>query len=373
MILSKPFVALVTAWRYNTFFRSRIVLTGFYAVILWLILSLNAFFVYLWSQSSLDGLDIISVEQVKDILDEDFSWLSVDEIELEKEWGSMIYSVEFAKWKEIHIDAVTWHVFLADEDHGWLRHEFLESFTENLIYINLIMFLIGVILSYLLAGKTLAPIKVKMDEQDRFVADAAHELRNPLAAIRISLENLITKANKKDVEKILDETVRLSDIAEDLLSLSHENQNHKAKKDISIWKICDRAMSELLPYAESRKVMMVVTWTDIIIKWDKSAWQKVIYNLTHNAIKFADKETDVVLSIEKNKLSVTNMWSIISKQEASKIFDRFYKSDKARTTSQDSWSGIWLSIVKQVVENHGYKIEVTSSKKTWTTFTIFFR
>ena len=121
---------------------------------------------------------------------------------------------------------MTGNILEHEEDHESMSDEFLENFLRNLLLTNLVILLLAAILSYFLAGKTLAPIQRKIQQQDQFVADAAHELRNPLAGIRLTLENILHEKNshEKDIKNVLRETLRLSKITEDLLILAKQKE-----------------------------------------------------------------------------------------------------------------------------------------------------
>ena len=127
--------------------------------------------------------------------------------------------MEFSDDTKIEIDIMTGNILEHEEDHESMSDEFLENFLRNLLLTNLVILLLAAILSYFLAGKTLAPIQRKIQQQDQFVADAAHELRNPLAGILLTLENILHEKNshEKDIKNVLRETLRLSKITEDPL------------------------------------------------------------------------------------------------------------------------------------------------------------
>jgi signal transduction histidine kinase len=106
------------------------------------------------------------------------------------------YTFVFANEEEIKIDAFTQKIFLEDENINFQQY-FSQDFEEILLALNFLILFLSGFLAWLLAGKTLEPIRQKMEEQKRFIADSSHELRNPLSAISATCESMIRMPSKK--------------------------------------------------------------------------------------------------------------------------------------------------------------------------------
>ena len=100
--------------------------------------------------------------------------------------------------------------------------------------------------------------------------------------------------------------------------------------------------------------------------------QTIVYNLLHNAIKFADKDSVVTIAWDKTALTVQNQGEVINPSDVPYIFDRFYKGNKSRAFTDNHSNGLGLAIVKEIVDQIGGTISVVSNKTDGTTFTVQF-
>ncbi len=262
-------------------------------------------------------------------------------------------------------------------------NEFFENFSSDtgffLLYLNLFIFFLSSFLSYFLAWKTLVPIKLKMEEQDQFIADVSHELRNPLWAILVSCESLLRDSkltlidSREGFYDISVETKRLIDISEWLIEIIKNTWNTTPDShEINIFELIWEIEAILWLEIENKKISFQNDIeTDYFMIWNRQDFMRVFYNLIQNAIKFSKDGGIVEIANDAHEcISITDYGIGISKKEISNIFRRFYKIDGARSF-ESKWSGLWLSIVKETLLKYKYNIRVESTQWKWTTFTIY--
>jgi len=260
--------------------------------------------------------------------------------------------------------------------------EIQDSLINILIISDILILLITLILSYLSARKTLAPLEEAYKKQMRFVSDAAHELRTPLAVMRAGSEVILRKERieseyKKFIEESLDEVKRLTTLSNDLLFLAHNDKKKNIlMSEISFSEICEKQIEKMLAYASVKNIVLKNDIDkNLIIKGNKDDLIRLVINLLKNAIDYNKPEGIVTLSLKRINneiiLSIIDTGIGIKKENISQIFERFYKVDKSRKQNSSS-TGLGLSIVKEIVYEHSGLIKVDSTIDKGTTFTVTF-
>lgn len=234
---------------------------------------------------------------------------------------------------------------------------------------------------YLLAGLTLKPIKVMVDEQNRFITDASHELRTPLTSLRSEIEvnlrdkNLTLVEAKKLLESNLEEVNNLQYLSDNLIKLAQTHKFTGIKfENVSLLKLSESAVKKVEKLANKKKVQIDNTVEDINIKGDRPSLIELFVIFLDNAIKYSTENTKVNLSTKKsgNKvlLEIKDQGTGIDKKDLPHLFDRFYRADRARTKQDADGFGLGLSIAKQIIDKHKGSIEVKSIVNEGTIFTI---
>ena len=224
-----------------------------------------------------------------------------------------------------------------------------------------------------------------VDRQQQFVADAAHELRGPLAAIQSSLEVAITQERTADdyretVAEVLEETRHLSRLANDLLLLAETGDEGRSRpRDrVDLAAIARQAAGMFAGVGEERGVCVVMEPGDAaIVEADPAQIRQVLSNLLDNALRFTRAGGRVMVRVAQDAangeavLTVTDTGTGIAPDHIERVFDRFYKADTSRTRDESGRSGgLGLAICKAIVEHHGGRIGVTSTPGTGTTFAV---
>jgi len=203
-----------------------------------------------------------------------------------------------------------------------------------------------------------------------FVANVSHELRTPLTSIRAMAETLQDGA-MQDVsvachflKTIIDETGRLTRISEDLLHLSQAESQSPEKMKFNLAELCEEVSSRLKMQAQKAGIRLL---TDLPTRLDVTAnhdqIEQVLVNLLDNAIKYTPANGEVRLAAEKSGgvfvVRVKDTGIGIMPEDVPRIFERFYRVDKARSR-RSGGTGLGLSIVKHIVEAHGGHVRVDS-------------
>jgi two-component system OmpR family sensor kinase len=221
------------------------------------------------------------------------------------------------------------------------------------------------------------------DRLRRFVADASHELRTPITAIRGFSELYRQGAvqgeqpTKDLVARIEGESVRMSTLVEDLLLLARLDEERQMEmKPINLVDIVNAAVSSARVSNPHHKIEFEKPSHEIFILGDAPRVHQVIANLLANAGVHTPMGSQVALTISQEALGVAVAVSDngpgLSPEAQSKIFQRFYRADPSRARVDGEGSGLGLSIVDAVMRAHGGSVSVQSEPGNGAKFTLFF-
>ncbi|MEZ2717629.1 PAS domain-containing sensor histidine kinase [Niallia circulans] len=227
--------------------------------------------------------------------------------------------------------------------------------------------------------------ELKKLEQIRkdFVANVSHELKTPITSIKGFSETLLDGAmeDKETLEEflriILKESHRLQTLIQDLLDLSKLEQHHFAlnKEEFNLMEILNKATKMLEGRAEAKNIKLLFPQANEIvqIEGDRSRLTQVFLNLITNAVIYTPNDGEItVYVVEKKKkieIRIQDTGIGIEQEEIPRIFERFYRVDKARSRNSGG-TGLGLAIVKHLVELHRGTIQVESEMGEGTTFTV---
>jgi signal transduction histidine kinase len=258
-----------------------------------------------------------------------------------------------------------------------LLEEAKSRILQSLIFINLGILVAAALLGYYLSGKTLEPISKMMDEQYRFVSDASHELKTPITAMKSTLEVALRdpdmKLNdaKQTLATSLEEVNSLQKLAEGLLELS--SNNSQQIEQLNLDQIVHQSVKKLEPLAKSKKIEIQTKLKKVIIMGEPERLGRAITIILDNAIKYSKPKTKIITSVsvqgKKVLIKVKDHGVGIDSKDIPMIFNRFYRSDKARST--DGY-GLGLSIAKKIVEDLNGYIKIESIKDRGTTVSMTF-
>ncbi|MBU1104671.1 HAMP domain-containing histidine kinase [Candidatus Parcubacteria bacterium] len=253
----------------------------------------------------------------------------------------------------------------------------------SLIVINTGIFIVSAGLGYFLAGRTLRPIKKMLEDQNRFISDASHELKTPITALKTSLEvglrdkNLTLAKAKELVAENLSDVNRLQKLTESLLSISNfqSNANLSNLTNLSLDEILETAKKQTSSLARIKKIKVKLEKTDQKIFGDKNSLAELFVVLLDNAIKYNRKGGNVDITFKNTAnmavAEISDSGIGISKEDLPHIFDRFYRADSARSQENHNGFGLGLSIAKQIVDNHHGKIVAESEIGKGSIFSVY--
>jgi heavy metal sensor kinase len=229
----------------------------------------------------------------------------------------------------------------------------------------------------------LARLENSFKEQQRFIADASHELRTPLAVLRGETEVALGKTRTIDeyqqsLSLIQDEAERLSRIVEDLFILARQPINTRAalnKERVSLndaVRDCARA-AQVLAVRKGVRLKLETDSPSIALNGDEELIRRLILNLLDNAVKYTPAGGEISLALGRQngsaEIVVRDTGIGIPEAAQPRVFDRFYRVDKARARVMGG-AGLGLSIAQWIVEVHGGEITLASTPGEGSSFTV---
>ena len=215
--------------------------------------------------------------------------------------------------------------------------------------------------------------------QTDFVANLSHELKTPIGAVAALADSLNGETQTEVVwrlaERIVTESHRMSRIVDDLLDLSRvEFGGTEEWTDIDLAAVLVEVVSTNQYAAKRQGLGLSLTGSsELLVRGDRSQLVSVFSNLVDNAIKYSEiggvVNVNSTVKDDEIVLSVTDHGIGIAERDQKRIFERFYRVDKARSRATGG-TGLGLSIVRHIVLEHGGAIDVRSEEGVGSTFTV---
>lgn len=230
-------------------------------------------------------------------------------------------------------------------------------------------------------NETLARLETSFEQLRRFTADASHELRTPLTAIRsvgeVALQNPGDAPYYREmIGSMLEEVDRLTRLVESLLTISRADAGNiqLQKSPLSVLDLAKESAAMLDVLAEEKDQTIAVSGdASVTVNADRLILRQALINLIHNAVKYSHEggaiQVDVHAVNRAAVIEVRDSGPGIAPEHADKIFQRFYRVDKARSRAEGG-AGLGLSIVKWAVSAHGGKVELSRDSSSGCTFII---
>jgi signal transduction histidine kinase len=242
----------------------------------------------------------------------------------------------------------------------------------NLIYFNILILILSSLFSYFSAKRTMRPIEEMVTSQNRFIADASHELKTPLTAMKAEIEvNLRDKKlklvdSKKLLQSNLEEVSKLETLSNALLNLAKYQEDIKLEfKKLSLAEIIVEAYEKIEKIAQEKSIEFNNNFEEVYIKGDKQSLVELFVILLDNAVKYSPKNSKVAINIfKKDKYATVEIKDHgigIKASDLPHIYDRFYRADHSRNKEKADGYGLGLSIAKRIIKLHNGAIICQSS------------
>lgn len=257
------------------------------------------------------------------------------------------------------------HIYYAAATHtlGWL------------LGLIVVLFGAGGLGSYYLAGKSIKPINEMYDKQKQFTADASHEMRTPLSVLKLSCqgvqtddESKLSEFSQETVQMMEEEIDRLTRLTENLMTLARTDSNNLQLNfsQLDLSQMVSKVVQQMRLVAAAKGITIEeLVQENITIFGDANGLNRLLIILLDNAVKYSPKATTIKVSLNMEHhnilMKITDQGEGISDEDKNKVFDRFYRVDKARSRSMGGL-GLGLSLAKAIVTEHKGKIWIEDNE-----------
>ncbi len=262
----------------------------------------------------------------------------------------------------------------------------LQKSTYAMVVLGIVALLLATVLGHILSGRAMVPLREAYEKQRQFAADASHELRTPLAVVMASadlLENdpsITSPFLKQVIADVRDEVKKMTRLVSDLLLVARsDNKALKLKlQKFDAAELLSQTARLMQPLADKKHIALDIRNRDAhVIQADEQKIKQLMLILVDNAVKYTPDGGEVHVGFEKApqgrvRFFVQDTGIGIAKEDQRRIFDRFYRVDKARSREMGG-NGLGLSIAQEIVNLHQGSIEVTSTVGKGTRFTVELR
>lgn len=301
-----------------------------------------------YSYEILDGSDLFDTNKISEIVNASFSRypeVSASSI------GKIYYRISLVRGGQLLVAADMTYYF--------------EKAVTNTLRVLLFLVVFYVILFFVVWGfsyKIFQPIKESLYKQRKFISDASHELKTPIAVISANADVLKTNEENRYIDSIKSQTKRLNLLVTDMLTLARMDESHKTLVKETFC-LSDVVTEAVLPFDavsfENGKVLLSEIEKNVEYYGNRESVKKMIDILLDNAVKYATKGGTIKVTLVKTTLIVTNSGSDVKDADSNKIFERFYRGESSRSR-ETGGSGLGLSIAKSIATQNGWNITAKS-------------
>ena len=239
---------------------------------------------------------------------------------------------------------------------------------------------------WFLAKRNLAPVERSIEQQQRFMADASHELRTPAAVLRAEADVTLSRASRSEAEYrssmsvVQDAARRLTRIVDDIFLLARADAGHLVLRaeEVELADIVVDAVRAAQAIGAMRDVTIDLTHAvEARVRADADLLGRVLLNLLDNAVKYSSPGSTVHVRMASAAGSVTvtvvDRGSGIPPASQERVFERFYRVDTARSRAENSatsGAGLGLPIARRIAELHGGRLDLVASRAGHTEFAL---
>ncbi len=269
--------------------------------------------------------------------------------------------------------------FISDPE---VLEEAKDRIVISLIFVNTGIFIVSGGLGYILAGRTLKPIQEMLDEQNRFISDASHELKTPITSLKSAFEVYLRNPkptlskSKILIKESLGETNKLQTLTESLLQLAQYKKLNGSREftKVELEEVVYESVKRVKPKADLAGIKIRKDINSFNMLGNKDSLVNLVTIILDNAIKYSKKNSIVLISSTKKSgkglIIIRDQGIGIAKKDLPHIFDRFYRADLSRSKVKADGYGLGLAIAKEIVKEHGGAIKVESKIRKGSVFSI---
>jgi signal transduction histidine kinase len=242
---------------------------------------------------------------------------------------------------------------------------------EDMLLINVVALVVGGVLSYWFAGRTLKPIEEAHTAQARFASDASHELRTPLTNMKLENEVFLRQKNftsqeaRELIGSNLEEVQRLEDLSTNLLALTQYGHTPLTLKSVAAASLINEAVKLAQPQAGRKQITIHTEVKSANIRGHRESLVQLLGILLDNAIKYGPEKGTVTVGGQRQEgyyvLWVQDEGKGIAEKDLPHIFERLYRGDTARTSKEGGY-GLGLSLAQAIAQANGAEIRAENTK-----------
>lgn len=234
-----------------------------------------------------------------------------------------------------------------------------DDIKDKIFSLVLFVVLILVITSLFLVKLILKPLRKNLQLLDNFIKDATHELNTPISTILTNTELLSKKSVDLSilnyVTRIKTASITISNLYEDLVFITLNHKNFEVVEKIDLNELFRQRVDYFDTFFKTRDLKIVLNEEKSSINMDRKKAIRLIDNLLSNAIKYSNRKTNIELNITSNSFSITNEGKGMTKDEISRVFDRYSRFDKTQ-----GGFGLGFNIIYNIAKEYKLKIDITS-------------
>jgi len=261
-------------------------------------------------------------------------------------------------------------------------HRQLQQYATQLVFANIGGLVLTLVASFFIAKAALRPLEQAIALQRQFTNDASHDLRTPLAVIRMETSAALHSATQLPPAlagciRIIDEQAqRMDRLIEQLLTLAHVDAGSALNREPTDLRcVVNDVVRDLTPLAQAKNIELDVSRTEpAVVLGDELKLSQLVTNLVDNAIKYSPDTSRVSVSVWQHRdaafVTVSDAGNGIPAGELENIFRRFQRLDSVRSTNGRSGHGLGLPLCRWIARAHGGDVAVDSREGQGSTFTV---
>ncbi len=242
--------------------------------------------------------------------------------------------------------------------------------------VGIVCWIFMLLITVFLSRRAIRPIAENMEKQKQFVTNAGHEIKTPLAIIQANTEAMeLYGGENKWSKNIKAQVERLTGLTRNLLTLARIDEGaEKQLTNINISQLLTQTAEQFRDFAEQKGIVTLLKIREgVCVRAVREEAEQLCSILLDNAVKYTDENGFIELSLQKQEkhllLTVENTCSDLPETQPQRLFDRFYRSDQART-QQNGGYGIGLSVAQGIVESYGGTIHADYPEPNRIRFTV---